>query len=322
MQQIIEDFIKKESNKLKIIVIYWPTASWKTWLWIKIAKQINSEIISTDSRQIFRWLDIGTGKVTEEETEWVKHHMIDIINPDREYSVWEFKSEAEKIIDDINFRWKIPILCWWTWLYIDSLIYDFNIPKVPADEELRNKLEQERIEKWNEYIYEKLVEVDPEYAKELHPNNHRYVIRAIEVKMLTGKSKTEFREEKTLKYDTLFLTPYNGDREYLYSRINKRVGMMFDDWLVDEVNQLLKTYSKNDFWMKTIWYKEVIDYLENEDKIEKDKNITWIKWKKLSLWEKVKLWLALDLEETIELVQKHNRNYAKTQLTWFRKYEE
>jgi tRNA dimethylallyltransferase len=137
--------------------------------------------------------------------------------------------------------------------------------------------------------------------------------------MLTWKSKTEFREEKTLKYDTLFLTPYNGDREYLYNRINKRVWMMFDDWLVKEVQELLKKYNKNDFWMKTIWYKEIIEYFENKDKI--DKKIVWEKWKKLSLWEKVKRGVVLDLDETIELVRKNNRNYAKTQLTWFRKYE-
>jgi tRNA dimethylallyltransferase len=222
-------------------------------------------------------------------------------------------------LDEIYSRWKVPILCWGTWLYIDSLIYDFNIPKIPADEKLRKSLEKEAEKYWNKYVWEKLKEIDPEYAKELHYNNIRYIIRAIEVKMITWKSKTEFREEKTLKYDTLFLTPYNGDREYLYNRINKRVWMMFDDWLVREVKELLKKYNKNDFWMKTIWYKEVIEYFENKDKI--DKKIVWEKWKKLSLWEKVKRGIALDLDETIELVKKNNRNYAKTQLTWFRKYK-
>jgi tRNA dimethylallyltransferase len=149
------------------------------------------------------------------------------------------------------------------------------------------------LEFWNEYIYNKLVEIDPEYASELHPNNIRYIIRAIEVKMLTWKSKKDFREEKTLKYDVLFLTPYNWDRKYLYSKIDQRVAMMFEDWLIDEVKWLLdKWYKKDDFWLRTIWYKEVIDYLD---------------WK-------------LNLDETIALVQKNNRNYAKRQLTWFRKY--
>jgi tRNA dimethylallyltransferase len=289
----VKDFLNKKSDLPKIIVIYWPTASWKTWLSIEVAKLIDSEIISTDSRQIFKYMDIWTWKVTFDEMQWIKHHMLDIIEPDLEYSVWEYKTETEIIINDIISRWKIPILCWWTWLYIDSLIYDFDIPKVPADIDLRNSLEKERLEFWNDYIWEKLNKIDPEYAKELHPNNYRYVIRAIEVKTLTWKSKTEFRTIKTLKYDVLFITPYNGDREKLYSQINKRVQLMFDDWLVSEVKNLLKNYSENDFWLKTIWYKEVISYLN---------------WK-------------INLEECIELVKKHNRNYAKRQLTWFRKYE-
>ena len=315
----VKNFIEKKSDLPKMIVIYWPTASGKTWASIEVAKYIDSEIISTDSRQIFKYLNIWTWKITEDEKEWIKHYMIDIISPDEEYSVWEFKKLAEENIEKIYSKWKVPILCWGTGLYIDSLIYDFNIPKIPADEKLRKELENDAEKYWNEYVWNKLNEIDPDYAKELHYNNIRYIIRAIEVKLLTWKSKTEFREEKILKYDILFLTPYNWDREYLYGRINKRVWMMFDDGLLSEVKELLKKYNKNDFWMKTIWYKEVIEYFENKDKI--DKNIVWEKWKKLSLWEKVKRGIALDLDETIELVQKNNRNYAKTQLTWFKKYE-
>lgn len=294
MQEKLKKFLNKKSLKPKIIVIYWPTWSWKTSLSIGLAKEVPSEIISTDSRQIFKYLNIGTGKITEKEKEWITHHMIDIVEPNQNYSVWEFKQEAEKIIDEIYKKWKIPILCWWTGLYIDSLIYDFKIPRVPASEEIRNKLEEEREKYWNEYIYQKLVEIDPEYARELHPNNYRYVIRAIEVKMITWKSKTEFREEKTLKYDTLFLTPeIINDRKKLYERIDKRVGMMFDEWLIEEVDDLLKKwYKKDDFWMKSIWYKEIIDYLDNK----------------------------ITLPEVIALVQKNNRNYAKKQYTWFRKY--
>ena len=315
MQKTIEEFLNRKSDKKKIIVIYGPTASWKTWMSIDIAKNIDSEIISTDSRQIFKKLNIWTGKITEEEKEWIIHHMLDIIFPNMEYSVWEFKELSEKKIEEVYSKWKIPILCGGTWLYIDSLIYDFNIPRIPADENIRKKLENEAEEFGNEYVHRKLEEIDPGYAAELHPNNIRYIIRAIEVKMLTGKSKREFREVKILKYDTLFLTPYNGDREYLYNRINQRVQMMFDDWLIDEVKKLLQKYSKNDFWMKTIWYKEVINYID----------WTWIEYtwsEKLSLWEKEKQWIRLNLQETIELVQKNNRNYAKKQLTWFRKYED
>ena len=289
----LKKFLEKKSDKNKIIVIYWPTACGKTDLSIKIAKFLNSEIISTDSRQIFKWLDIWTGKVTEEEKEGIIHHMIDIIEPNQEYSVWEFKKEAEKIIKNIFKKWEIPILCWGTWLYIDSLIYDFKIPKVPADPILREKLEDERIKFWNEFIWKKLQEIDPNYASELHPNNYRYVIRALEVKILTWKSKKEFREEKNLKYDTFFITPYDWNREKLYKKIDLRIKSMFENWLLEEVKDLLTKYKKIDFWMQTIWYKEIIDFFE---------------WK-------------LSFDDCVALVQKHNRNYAKRQLTWFRKYE-
>lgn len=288
-----EKFLEKEENKKKIIVVYWPTACGKTDLSIKIAKKIDSEIISTDSRQIFKGLDIGTWKVTESEKERIIHHMIDIIEPDRDYSVGEFKIEAENILKNIWEKWKIPILCGWTGLYIDSLIYDFKIPKVPADENLRQKFEEEREKFWNEYIWKKLQEIDPEYAKELHPNNYRYVIRALEVKTLTGKSKMDFREEKILKYDTFFVTPYDENREKLYEKINKRIKIMFETGLLEEVQNLLLKYKKDDFGMKTIWYKEVVDFLD---------------WK-------------ISFDEAVELVVKHNRNYAKRQLTWFRRYE-
>lgn len=289
----VKDFLERKSNLKKIIIIYWPTWCWKTSLSINIAKEINSEIISTDSRQIFKYMNIWTWKILENEKEDIKHHMINIISPNEKYSVWEFKKEAENIINKIHKNRKIPILCWWTGLYIDSLIYDFDIPKIPADEKLRNKLEKDALKYWNNYVYNKLSEIDPEYAKVIHPNNLRYVIRAIEVKILTWKSKLDFKKEKELKYDTLFLTPYKWDREELYSNINIRIQNMFDIWLVKEIEDLLsKWYSRYDFWMKSIWYKEVIDFLN----------------KKISL------------EDCINEVKQKNRNYAKRQLTWFRKY--
>ena len=293
-EQKLQEFLDKKSDKEKIIVIYWPTGSGKTGRSISIAQKLKTEIISTDSRQIYKNMDIGTGKVTESEMEGVTHHMLDIISPDEKYWVGGFKNIASELIQNVHNNNKIPILCGWTGLYIDSLIFDFDIPKVIADDDLRSKLEKNALDKWNDYVYNKLVEIDPEYAKELHPNNVQYVIRAIEVKTITGKSKSDFRTDKTLKYDTLFLTPYEWDRESLYNRINLRVQMMFDEGLVEEVKSLRTIYSDETPGLQTIGYIEVVDYL---------------KWN-------------TTLEECISLVQQHNRNYAKRQLTWFGKYDQ
>ncbi len=292
-KQEIDIFLKKKSKKKKIIVIYWPTWSGKTNLSIEVAKYLNTEIISTDSRQIFKYMNIWTGKITKEEKKWINHHMIDIVNPNEEFSAWEFKNIAEKIILKIQNNWKIPMLVWWTGLYIDSLVYDFNIPKIPWDKKLREELEQEAEKKWKEHVFNKLKDLDPDYDKYLHVNNLRYVIRALEVKILTWKSKTSFKQEKKLKYDVLFLTPYNWDREELYSKINNRVKKMFNSWLIEEIKWLFnKWYKESDFWMNSIWYMEVYSYLD---------------------WE-------ILLDDAIQKVQQNSRNSAKRQLTWFKKY--
>lgn len=267
---------------------------------IDVAQYLESEIISTDSRQIFQNMDIWTGKITPEETKGIPHHMIDIIAPDRSYSVWEFKKIAEDHIQRLYDAGKIPILCWGTGLYIDSLIYDFDIPSPPSDDHLRSKLEAQALEFGNQYVFDQLLALDPDYDRGLHPNNLRYVIRALEVKILTGKSKSSFKQEKKLKYDVLFLSPEGPDvmysqtyRDWLYDRINTRVEQMFQQGLIDENKQLLEAwYKKTDFGMKSIWYTEVQEYLE---------------------WN-------ISLEEALSQVQQNSRNYAKRQLTWFRKY--
>lgn len=292
-QEQLNTFLEKKSNKQKIIIIYWPTASGKTAMSIKIAKELGTEIISTDSRQIFKEMNIWTAKITEDEMDGIKHHMVDIISPDQEYSVWEFKKTSENIINNLIKSGKIPILCWGTWLYIDSLIYNFDIPEVIADWKLRKKLENEVKEFWNDYVYEKLKKIDPDNYHKVHKNNVQYVIRAIEVMTISWKSKYEEEVEKIPKYDILFLTPYDLDREKLYNKINLRVERMFNIWLLDEVKNLLKKYKKTDFWLKTIWYSEVVQYLE---------------------WE-------ITLEEAKDKIKQNSRNYAKRQLTWFRKYK-
>jgi len=300
-QEKLQEFIEKNSDlgtpwgcKKKLVVIYWPTASWKTSMSIEIAKKLNSEIISTDSRQIFRESNIWTAKITKEEMDWVKHHMINIVNLDEDFSVWAYKNQSEKIMEKLYSENKIPILAWWTGLYIDSLVYDFQIPKVIWDKDLRKKLEKEAKDFWVDYIYDKLKKLDPENYEKVHKNNVQYVVRALEVIMISWKSKYENSVEKKLKYDVLFLTPYTWNREQLYDRINYRVDLMFEQWLEKEIKDLMKKwYSRKSFWLKSIWYTEYFDYLD------------WI-----YTWE-----------EMISKIKQHSRNYAKRQLTWFRKYK-
>lgn len=292
-QKEIELFLQKKSLLPKVIVIYGPTASGKTSLSIEVAQYLKSEIISTDSRQIYKYLDIGTGKILPSQMQGIPHHMIDILTPDETYSVWDFQKRVFTIIDLLHTQGKVPILAGWTGLYIDSLLYDFELSNIPQDLQLRNDLEKELAQKWWAYMYQKLQEIDREYAQELHPHNLSYVIRALEVKLITWKSKKEFRTEKKLKYETLFLTPYDGRREVLYQNINMRVEEMFHQGLVEECKNLLQMgYHRQHPGLKTIGYSEVFDYLEGK----------------------------YTLQECLEKAKQANRNYAKRQLTWFRKY--
>lgn len=288
--QELQDFLKHKSNKRKCIVIYGPTGSWKTDMSIEIAKFLETEIISTDSRQIFKYMNIWTGKITQEEMQWVQHHMMDVVTPNQSFSMGDFVRASQVVMNELWEDDKVPMLVGWTGLYIDSLIFERNAAEVWSDSELRKQLDVLS----NEELYQKLIEIDPEYAAELHMNNRPYVERGIEIMTMTGKSKREFRAEKKLLYDVLFLTPDYGDRANLYNRINTRVEMMFDAWAEDEVKSLLeKWYNFSDFGMNSIGYREFDGYF------------TW----------------DIKKEEVIDKIQKNSRNYAKRQCTWFRKYE-
>lgn len=289
----IDTFLGQKSELPKVIVIYGPTASGKTGLSIEVASYLKSEVISIDARQIYQYMNIGTGKVTPEEMQWVPHHMLDVIEPSEAFSVVDFRDMSMPILENIWNQWKVPVLCGWTGLYIDSLIFERSYPSIEADWERREELEQFRLEHGNEALWDKLNALDPTYAKTLHPNDRHYIIRGIEVFEKTGKSKAENIDTPKLKYDTLFLTPYDGNREVLYRRINLRVEEMFRNWLIEEVWYIRDRFTSTCPGLKTIGYKEVVDYLE---------------WK-------------ISLEESIALVQQHNRNYAKRQITWNKKYD-
>ena len=279
--------------KPKVIVICGPTASGKTALSIELAKKINGEIISCDSMQIYKDMNIGTAKVTEEEMQGIKHYMIDFVSPDERYSVADYKNDAEKIIEIIINKGKTPIIVGGTGLYVDSLIYNIEYPKINLDEDYRQKLEKEVEEKVLKYLYDVAKKIDEQAVQKISINDKKRIMRVLEIYHATGKTKTEQEVEsrkKEVKYDYKIFA-INMDREKLYQRINLRVDKMIENGLIEEVENLQKQYNHFPTAMQGLGYKEVVEYLQNE--ITKD--------------------------EMIEKIKQETRRYAKRQLTWFRK---
>lgn len=269
------------NRKSKIIVIVGPTASGKSSLAIKIARKFGGEIISADSRQIYRSMNIGTAKPTKKELAVVPHHLIDIKNPDENYTVAEYKRDAVKAINKILRKKKIPILVGGTGLYIKAVIDNLNIPAVAPDQKLRKKLEKE-IKKYGlKHTFEKLIKIDPEAAYIVDPNNPRRIIRALEVALKTKKPFSSQRKVGKPLFDFVEIGIDLSKKE-LEQRINKRVNLMIKDGLLEEVKNLVKKYGPEQQSFEAIGYREVID-------------------------------------ETISLIKKNTRNYAKRQMTWFRK---
>lgn len=290
----IDTYISSETELPKVIVIYWPTACGKTALSLDVAEYIGSEIISTDSRQIYRHMDIGTGKIKSEEMRNIPHHMIDIIDPSQVFSVVDFVKQALPSIEQIQNKWKIPILCGWTGLYIDGLLYEMAYPDTPPDWEYRADLEDIRVEKWNQELWNMLERVDPEYAHTLEVGNYRYVMRWLEVMRQTGESKLASVGKKTPRFTPLFLTPYSDtERAILYANIDQRVSEMFNTWLVREVEYNVNMFSSHCPGLTTIGYREVVDALEEK----------------------------ISLKEARSLIQRRSRNYAKRQITWNKRYD-
>ncbi len=283
-------------SKIPLIVVVGPTASGKTGLAIDIANYVGGEIVSADSMQIYKYMNIGSAKPTQKERAQAVHHMIDFLEPDAEFSVADYTEMAHKVIADIYERGKIPIMAGGTGLYINSVVNDVTFGDMDTDYELRESLRKTAEEKGSEYLLHMLSEFDEMSAKRLHPNNLRRIIRAIEFYKITGKPISEHQEEtkKTQsRYNPLMLC-VNWDREELYDRINRRVDMMMDEGLLDEVKRLMDMgYTKDLNSMQGIGYKEVMDYFDGK----------------------------ASLEETVEIIKQSSRRYAKRQLTWFRRDE-
>jgi tRNA dimethylallyltransferase len=275
----------------RVIVITGPTCSGKSYLGLKLAQLVSGEIISADSRQIYKQLNIGTAKPTPDELKKIKHHFIDILNPDEDYDANKFSIDAENVIDDIHKRKKTAIVAGGSGLYVKALI-DGIVESADKDENLRKELLDKKEKYGNEFLYNELKKVDPISAEKMLPQNWKRVIRALEVFYLTGKPIWQHHssQNKNSKF-SFYQIGLNWDREVLYTRIEERIDKMIEDGLVDEVNSILNDgYDKNLNSLNTVGYKEIISYL--------DKEIT--------------------LSRAIELIKRNTRRYAKRQLTWFR----
>lgn len=282
-------------DKQKVIVICGPTASGKTKLSIEMAKKLNGEIVSADSMQIYKEMDIGTAKVTAEEMQGIKHHLLDFVSPNQRYSVADFKKDAIQKIDEIIEKGKTPIVVGGTGLYVNSLIYGIEYPEIEIDMEYRKKLEEIANTEGLEKLYNQAKEIDPEAIKNISVNDKKRICRILEIYHSTGKTKTEQEIESRKngpKYNYLVFG-INMDREKLYDRINKRVDIMLEAGLVEEVKRIVEKYKEFPTAMQGLGYKEVVEYLEG----------------------------TTSKEEMIEKIKMETRRYAKRQLTWFRRCE-
>lgn len=278
--------------KPKVVVIVGPTASGKTAVSIELAKKINGEIISADSMQIYKDMNIGSAKPTQEEMQGIYHHMIDVVEPTEVFNVARYKEMAEKCIEEILSKGKTPIIVGGTGLYVSTLTNGIEFSDIESDEEYRKELETISLqENGVDILFEQLKEIDPEAANIIDKNNVRRVIRALEIYKVTGKTKTQVDKEsiKELKYDYRIFGML-WDRQELYERIDKRVDIMIDMGLVDEVEKINRNGISSTA-IQGLGYKEIIEYIKNE----------------------------ITLDDAIEKIKQETRKYAKRQMTWFKR---
>jgi tRNA dimethylallyltransferase len=283
-------------KKPKVIVICGPTASGKTDLSIELAKRINGEIVSADSMQIYKYMNIGSAKPTLDEMQGIQHYMMDCIEPDIRFSVAEYKKEAEKYINIILKKNKIPIVVGGTGLYIDSIIYGIEYNEIKLDENYRKKLENRVEIEGLEILYNEAKKIDPKAMEKISANDKKRILRVLEIYNDTGKTKTQLELESRkngprYNYKVFAL---NMDRKILYERINKRVDLMFEKGLLQEVKELKERFDKLPTAIQGLGYKETIEFLDRK----------------------------ISYNEMIEKIKMETRRYAKRQLTWFRKNKE
>jgi tRNA dimethylallyltransferase len=281
--------------KEKLVVIVGPTAVGKTELSLELAEQFDGEIISGDSMQVYRGMDIGTAKATPEERARVPHHLIDIIDPDEEYSVALFQEAATRLITEINARGKLPFIVGGTGLYIESVTHRFQFAQAEQDPELRSRLQRLAETEGVEALHRRLAAIDPLTAERLHPNDVKRVIRALEIYELTGTKMSDFQHRAQQSPYDLLMIGLTMDRQVLYERINQRVDKMLEAGLVEEVRRLLdQGYGSALTSMQGLGYKELIPYLYGE----------------------------ITLEKAVNDIKQRTRHFAKRQLSWFRRMSE
>ncbi len=286
--------MNNNTNKKKLIVLTGPTAVGKTELSIKLAKEIGGEIISADSIQVYKHLDVGSAKVTKEEMEGVTHHLIDVLDPKEGFNIATFKDMATKAMEDIYSRGNIPIIAGGTGFYIQSVLYDINFTD-NHDDGYRGSLEEIYTQKGEDYLFHMLMDVDPESCQAIHKNNVKRVIRALEYYHQTGQKISEHNMEergKTSPYNFAYFV-LNCNRELLYERINKRVDIMLENGLLEEVRFLRDKLglTRDLVSMQGLGYKEILQYLDGE----------------------------ISLDEAIYILKRDTRHFAKRQLTWFKR---
>lgn len=279
----------------KIIIIAGPTASGKTALGIALAKDYNGEIISADSMQIYKDMNIGTAAPDEREMDGVKHYLVNELAPDEEYNVAVFIKKARQYINEIISRDKIPILVGGTGLYIDALLYGYNLGNKSENAELKKELEEKLNIFGTEYMHNLLSGLDPGEAEKIHKNNTKRVLRALEIYYSANKAKSQSVKKSSAVYDAAYMALTYEPRDVLYGRINKRVDIMFDGGLENEALALYKKgYDKSLPSMQAIGYKELFEYFDGK----------------------------IDMDQAKNLIKKRTRNYAKRQLTWFKNNED
>lgn len=284
-----------DTEKQKVIVICGPTTSGKTSISVELAKKIDGQIVSADSMQIYKDMDIGTAKITKDEMQGIKHYLINIVNPNQRYSVAQFKMDAEKAIEEIIKNGKVPIVVGGTGQYINCLVYNIEYNDIEIDYEYRKKLENIVQTEGLERLYEEACKIDPEAMEKISKNDKKRILRVLEIYRQTGKTKT-LLEIESRKIEPMYeykIFGINKERQILYEGINNRVDKMIEDGLISEVKSILDKYDEFPTAMQGLGYKEVIEYLNN----------------------------IISKGEMIEKIKRETRRYAKRQITWFKKIE-